>query len=372
MRLVRMFILLIALGVIFGALYGLVQYKKAAITRTLASRADPVATVTAEPVQKETWQDTVGAVGTLRAVNGVDVNPEVAGVVTAVEFVAGQTVKRGDALVQLDVDIETANRNSALAQLKIAEDNYSRSAKLVPGRDITDQQLAQSRFQLQSQQATVDAINAQISKKTIRAPFDGRIAISKINLGQYLQPGTPIATLQDTSSLQVEFSVPQKNFADLVIGQAVTVTADARPGLALSGKLTSFDPRVESSTGMISCEGLVANPDDAMLPGMFIEVMLDKASATAVLTTSQAAISYNLFGNYVFVIDRSENKARHPTARQTFITPGERRGDRVAITKGVAAGDQLVTSGQLKLANGTPLQLDATPQSVPEVTQQNY
>ena len=184
MRALRIGLLLVVVGAIFGGLYGFVQYKNAAISKVLASRANPVVTVAAEPVRRETWQDTVSAVGTLRAINGVDINPEVAGIVTAVNFVAGQMVKKGDALVQLDADIEIANRNSALAQLRIAQDNYDRSAKLVLGRDVTEQQLAQFRFQVQNQQATVDSLDAQISKKTIRAPFEGRIGINNIDLGQ--------------------------------------------------------------------------------------------------------------------------------------------------------------------------------------------
>ncbi len=372
MRVVRIFVLLIAVGVIFGALYGFVEYKNAAIASLLASRANPVVIVTAEPVRQETWQDTVSAIGTLKAINGVDVNPEVAGVVTAINFTSGNMVKKGDTLVQLDADIETANRNSALAQLKIAQDNYDRSSKLVLNRDVTEQTLAQFRFQVQNQQATVKSLDAQIAQKNIRAPFDGQIGISNIDLGQFLQPGTPIATLQDISSLQIEFSVPQKNLPDLANGQQVSVTSDARPGTTFKGKLTSFDPRVDPNTGMIACEGLVPNPGGALLPGMFVEVTLDKTGTQSVLTTSQAAVSYNLFGNYVYIVSPPAEGAQHPTVKQALVTLGERRDDRLAISKGVSPGDQVVTSGQLKLANGTPVQLDTTPQRSPDVAQQNY
>ena len=207
MRLRRLFILLLALAVLFGGIFAFIHFKNARTAQFLASRANPVIAVTAETARQDRWQDTLPAVGTLKAVNGVDVAPEVPGIVTALPFVSGQTVKAGDVLAQLDADVETANRNSALAQLRIFQDNYDRTNKLVIGRDVAVETLVQIRFQIQAQQATVDSLDALIAKKTIRAPFAGRVGINNLNLGQYVQPGTVITTLQDISSLQVEFSI---------------------------------------------------------------------------------------------------------------------------------------------------------------------
>ena len=372
MRLKRIVILLVILAVIFGGIFAFIQFKNTMISKFLASHAHPVISVTAERVQEESWKGIVPTIGTLRAINGVDVTPEVAGVVQAIDFEAGKMVKKGDSLVRLDADIETANRNNALAQLKVLQDNLDRTSKLVVGREVSEQALNQIRFQMEAQRAAVDALNAQISKKTIAAPFNGRIGISNVDLGQYLEAGTKVATLQDVSSLKAEFNVSQKSLPQLAVGQAITVTADARPGVTLNGKLTSFDPRVDSSTGMIACEGLLGNPKAALLPGMFVDVNVETSQPQQVLTVSQAAISYNLFGDYVYVVKPPAKGAEQPTAHQVLVSLGERRGARVAVLKGIGKDDQVVTSGQLKLANGAPVKIDTTPLPTPNVAEQNY
>jgi membrane fusion protein, multidrug efflux system len=372
MRLKRVFILVLILAVIFGGVFAFIQYKNMMIGKFMASRAHPVIAVTAEEARQETWENAVPAVGTLRAVNGVDVTPEVAGVVKSIDFKSGEAVKQGDTLVQLDTDIETANRNSAQAQLKLLQDQLDRTSKLPVGEVVTQQTLNQTRFQLEAQQATVKSLQAQIAKKTITAPFDGQIGISNIDLGQYLQAGAPIATLQNISKLRVEFSVGQKQLPALSKGQDITVTADARPGLTIKGKLTSFDPRVDKATGMIACEGLLENPKSDLLPGMFVNVSLQTSGEQKVLTISQAAVSYNLFGDYVYVVKPPQNGAENPTVQQAQVTLGEHRTDRVAVADGLAAGDQIVTSGQLKLSNGTPVKVQETPLAAPNVAQSNY
>jgi membrane fusion protein (multidrug efflux system) len=372
MRPKRILILLIVLAVVFGGIFAFIQYKNKMIAQYLASQAHPVIAVTTEPVQEEHWTGTVPAIGTLRAVNGVDVSPEITGVIKAIEFKSGQTVKKGDILVQLDADIETANRDSALAQLKLLQDQLQRTSKLPPGIAVSQQSLNQIRYQMQAQQATVDALDAQIAKKSIRAPFDGRIGISNVDLGQFLQAGAPIATLQDISSLQVEFSVGQKRLPDLKKGQQIMVTSDARPGLTLKGTLTSFDPRVDKATGMIACEGLIENPKETLLPGMFVNVTIETSNPRQVLTVSQAAVSYNLFGDYVYVVHPPEKESEHPTVKQALVTPGERQNGRVAVLKGLTKGDEIVTSGQLKLSNGTPVKIKKTPLPSPNVAEINY
>jgi membrane fusion protein, multidrug efflux system len=372
MRWTRILVLLVVLAVIFGGVFAFIQYKNQMIGKFLASRAHPVIAVTAERVKAETWQGEVPAIGTLRAVNGVDVTPEVAGVVKSVNFKSGDTVKKGDTLVQLDADIETANRNAAQAQLKLLQDQLERTSKLPVGTAVSEQTLNQTRFQMQAQQATVASLDAQIAKKTITAPFDGRIGIKNIDLGQYLQAGTSIATLQDISSLQIRFSVSQKLLPLLKIDAEISVTADARPGLVLKGKLTSFDPLVDKATGMIPCEGLLENAKSAFLPGMFVDVTLQTGHTQHVLTISQAAISYNLFGDYVYQVKPAENGGEHPTVQQAQVTLGDEKAARVAVVKGLREGDQIVTSGQLKLSNGTPVKVQEQPMPTPNVAETNY
>jgi membrane fusion protein (multidrug efflux system) len=372
MRWTRVIILLVILGVIFGGVFAFIQYKNMMIGKFLASRAHPVIAVTAERVQQETWKGALPAVGNLRAVHGVELAPEVAGVVKSIAVKSGETVKKGDLVVQLDADIETANRNSALAQLKLLQDQLARTSKLPVGSAVSEQALKQTRFQMEAQQATVNSLDAQISKKAITAPFGGRVGIINVDLGQFLQAGAQIATLQDISSLQAEFSVGQQLLSQLQTGQTIAVTADARPGLTLQGKLTSFDPRVDPSTGMISCEGLLGNPKAELLPGMFVHVTVETAKAQRVLTVSQAAISYNLFGDYVYVVKPPRQGAQHPTVQQAQVTLGERRAARVAVLKGLRDGDLIVTSGQLKLSNGTPAKVQEQPLPTPNVAETNY
>lgn len=372
MRWTRIIILVIILAVIFGGVFGFVFYKNKMIAQFMAKRAHPVIAVTTEHVQTDRWQRAIPTIGTLKAANGVQVTSEVSGIVKSIDFKSGDNMKKGDKLVQLDADIEIANRKSAEAQLELLQDQLERTSKLQVGTAVSQQQLNEIRFKMQAQKATVASLDAQIAKKSITAPFDGKIGISNIDLGQFLQAGTPIAPLQDISSLQIRFSVGQDRLPLLKEEQKITVAAGARPGHTFTGTLTSFDPLVDKATGMSACEGLIDNPDAELLPGMFVDVTLEGGKTRRVLTVSQAAISYNLYGDYVYVVKPAQDSSKHPTVQQAQVTLGQERNARVAVLNGLKEGDRIVTSGQLKLSNGAPIKLRNESVKLPHVAEMNY
>lgn len=368
----RMTVMLAGSAVVFGGVYGLILYKNYAIAQYFANQPKPVVNVTAAEARKENWTSTVPAVGTLRAGKGVDVTSSVAGVVQEILFKSGDVVKAGQPLVRLDSDVDEANLKAAEAELGLARSDYERSAGLTPRQVISQATLDQRLYDMRAKEAHVAALKAQIAKKTITAPFDGRIGIAKVDVGQYLDPGTPIVTLQNLETLKVEFGVTQRDIALISPGSTIRVTADAFPGKVFEGTVTSLEPRVDPATGLVKVEGTLPNPQSELLAGMFVnvEVELDQTKERVVVPSS--AVSYNLYGDFVFVIEQPKEGQEHPTVRRAMVETGERRGADVAILKGVEPGDLVVTSGQLKLQNGMQVAVDNEPLPQPAVAAQNY
>lgn len=345
--------LLIMLGLVLllVAVLGLLKFLQ--IREMIASIPKPQPqVVTAIVVKKEAWQPQLNAVGSLVAVRGVTVASEIAGLVRDVRFASGQDVKMGAVLVQLNADTEIAQAAALQAAVDLAASVLARDRLQLQAKAVSQAQIDADEANLRSARANLAQQQATIAKKTIRAPFDGRLGISTVAPGQYLNAGDKIVTLQALDPIHVDFNVPQRELAQVRIGQAVRLAADA--GGAAQGKVTAISPLVDASTRNVRVEATVANKDKALLPGMFARVDLDSGDAKPYLTLPQTAITYNPYGSTVFVVEGGAK----PTAKQVFVTTGPTRGDQVAVLTGIQEGQEIVTSGQLKLKSGTEVKVD--------------
>jgi len=355
-----MIIMLIVVGIVFGGIFGM-KAIQAQMTKKYLSFKMPPATVTAMKAEMRSWQPQLNAVGSLRAVRGVDVTSEIAGLVRSVNFASGDSVKEGKVLVELNADADVALLRSLEAAADLANTNYERDKKQFEVQAVSQAALDAEAADLRSKRAQVDQQRAIVDKKTIRAPFGGRLGITTVNPGQYINPGDKIVTLQALDTLYVDFYLPQQELSRIRLGQAVAVASDTYPDKMFEGKVTSVNPRVDPDTRNFQVEALIANRDHALLPGMFATVEVKSGAPQKYLTLPQTAVTYNPYGDTIFIIEESgtgQDNKRVLTAKQTFITVGEKRGDQVAILSGLKEGETVVTSGQLKLKNGSPVVID--------------
>lgn len=354
----RMIIMLILVGTVFAGIIGYQQFMAKMMMQFMAGNTKPAATVTAMKAAYQQWQPQLHAVGTLRAFQGVDVSAEVPGIVKTVHFKSGDRVNKGDLLLQLNINEDLAYLQSLQAAEKLAEITYKRDMKQLKVNAISKARLDSSQADLESKKAQVAQQKAVIDKKQIRAPFSGQLGISTTSPGQYLNPADKIVTLQNTESLYIDFSLPQKNLAELSIGQQVTISSDAYNKETFSGLTTAINSVIDKNTRNLLVEAKIDNKDGRLIPGMFVKVRIDIGEGIKYLTIPQSSISFNAYGATVFIAREAKQETEQSpalTAQQVFIKTGDKRGDQVAILDGIDAGDMVVTSGQLKLKNGTPL-----------------
>ncbi len=339
-------------------------------------------TVTAARVEALEWQPQVGAVGTMVAVRGVDVTTEIAGLVRSIEFKSGQEVKAGAVLVQLNADSDIAQLRSLQAAADLAATTLARDKEQLAVEAIAQAQVDSDESDLKSRRALVAQQQATIAKKTIVAPFSGRLGITTVNPGQYLNPGDKIVTLQTIDPIYIDFYLPQKQVGGVVLGQVVNVSTDSYPGTNFPGRITAINAKVDTATRNVLVEATLPNAKRQLLPGMFANVAVEIGEKKRYLTLPQTAITYNPYGSTVFTVrpkSEVEAEARAASgaasgatvaapaasgagdslvAQQVFVTTGETRGDQVAVLKGLKEGQMVVTSGQVKLKNNTPVVVD--------------
>jgi len=358
----RMVIMLVAVGVLLGGLVGFNFFKGYMMQKYMASAPVPTSTVTAMKVDYQQWQPQLSAVGTMRAVRGVDVTSEVAGLVRTINFKSGDEVKAGQVLAQLNADSDIAQLHSLEAAADLASTVYERDKQQLAAEVISKAQVDTDAGDLKSKRAQVAQQAALVEKKTIRAPFAGKLGISTVNPGQYLNAGDKLVTLQTIDPIFVDFNLPQQQLPLVAIGQKVILTADAYKGVTFEGKVNAINPKVDTNTRNVMIEATIPNPKRLLLPGMFATVKLNSGDEQRYLTLPQTAITYNPYGDTVFVVKESDKKDAKGnavlTAQQVFVTTGPTRGDQVAILKGVEPGAQVVTSGQVKLKNGSPVAIN--------------
>ena len=372
----RMVIMLVAVGVLLGGLVGFNWFKGYMMQKYMASAPIPPSTVTAMKVDYQQWQPQLSAVGTLRAVRGVDVTSEVAGLVRSLAFKSGDEVKEGQVLAQLNADSDIAQLHSLEAAADLAATVYERDKAQLEAEVISKAQVDTDAGDLKSKRAQVAQQAALVEKKTIRAPFAGKLGISTVNPGQYLNAGDKLVTLQTIDPIYIDFNLPQQQLPQVAIGQKVTLTADAYKGITFEGKVNAINPKVDTSTRNVQIEATIPNARRLLLPGMFATVKLNAGDEQRYLTLPQTAITYNPYGDTVFVVKESDKKDEKGnatlTVQQVFVTTGPTRGDQVAILSGVEPGTQIVTSGQVKLKNGSPVIINNTvlPANSPNPTPQ--
>jgi membrane fusion protein (multidrug efflux system) len=346
---------IVLLGAIAGTKF--IQISKAIAQ---SKQAPPPAVVTALQATTSDWQPQINAVGSTKAVRGVDVTTEVGGIVRAVLFKPGQDVAAGALLVQLNDDSDVANLHALQATAGLAETVLKRDRAQLELNAVAQAVVDSDEADLKAKRAQVEQQVALVAKKAIRAPFAGRIGLTSVNPGQYLTPGDKIASLQTVDPIYVDFSVPQERIQALSLGQAVSVATDALPGKAFSGKITAIDSKVDPTTRNVTIEATVSNAKKELLPGMFMRADVATGAVDRHLTVPQTAVTYNPYGVTVFVAAPQKDPSGREvlTAQQRFVKTGPTRGDQVAILSGLKEGDQVITSGQMKLKNGSPVRVD--------------
>ena len=320
----------------------------------------PAQTVTTTVASSSDWQPEVAAVGSVRAVRGVDVTTEVTGLVRSLEFHSGEEAKRGQVLVRLNADADVATLHSLEAAADLAATVYERDKLQFEAQAISQAQLDADSADLKNKRAQAGAQAALVEKKIIRAPFDGHLGITTVNPGQYLNTGDKVVTLQQLDPVYVDFRLPQEDLAQVHPGLEVRLTLDAFPGESFSGRITAADPLVDPASRNFQAEATVPNTARRLLPGMFVRLAVLAGARQRYLTLPQTAITFNPYGSTVFLVLKDAKGKL--TAQQTFVTTGPTRGDQVAVLKGIKEGDTVVTSGQLKLKNGTPLEISTLAQ----------
>lgn len=314
-------------------------------------QADSVATA---EVKLEEWQPTVSAVGSVAAVQGVVVSAEVAGKVTRIAFESGAPVKEGDLLVELDTSIEQAQQRSAEASSRLAQLSLTRARDLREKNSMSQADLDAAEAQFQEAAAQLENIRAVIAKKTIRAPFAGRVGIRQVNLGQYVASGDPIVGVQSLDPVFVDFTLPQNRVSDLAADMTVRVRSDAYADHLFEGKLTAINPSVDPATRTVKLQATLSNKEGRLLPGMFANVEVVLPSTKPVLVIPATAVIYAPYGDSVYVVENAK-EGGGKVVRQQVVRLGETRGDFVTVTQGLKAGETVVSSGAFKLRNGSPV-----------------
>jgi membrane fusion protein (multidrug efflux system) len=322
----------------------------------------PPEAVTSAEAKEDTWQRTRPAIGTLVASRAVTVGAELPGTVRQIGFESGANVRRGDLLVRLDTSTEEAQLQAALADQALAHLGLTRARKLREGEANAQADLDAAEARSKAADAAVSQLRATIDKKTIRAPFDGRVAIRQVELGQVVSPGTPIASLQAVTPIHVDFWLPQQALADLRSGEKVELRTDIFRDTRWSGEITPITPEVDVATRNVRVRATVANRDGRLRPGMFANVTVVSGDEDRVLAIPATAVLFAPYGDSVFALEQGKDPAGRPAtvAKQRFVRLGERRGDLVAVTDGLKPGDRIVSSGAFKLRNGAAVAVNDT------------
>jgi membrane fusion protein, multidrug efflux system len=357
----RMVIMLIAVAVVFGGIFGFQAFKAMMIKKFMSSMAQPPQTVTALKAANSPWQPNLEAVGSLRAVKGADLSLEVSGVVDTISFNSGDDVNEGTVLLKLRSDDDQAKLESLQATADLNQITYDRDQKQFKLQAVSQATIDTDAANLKNAQAQAAQQQAILDKKTLKAPFTGHLGIRAVDLGQYLGAGTVIVTLQALDPIFVDFFVPQQSIDQVKLGQQVGVKIDAFKDQTFPGEISAINPKVDASTRNVQVRAALKNADHKLIPGMYATVDISTGAPLNYVTLPQTAITYNPYGNTVYIVDDKGKDASGKSqlvARQNFVTTGTTRGDQVAILKGVNEGEMVVTTGQIKLHNGSTVLID--------------
>ena len=356
------------LAVVLGGLYGFNRFREQAIATYFANNKPPPAQISAAEVKIEAVPRFATGIGSVTAIHQVTINPEVGGRVTKIFFEPGASVKAGDPLAQLNDGPERGDLASYEAQARWAQTTLERSNQLAQREFAARETVDQKQSQLDQARAMIIKTEALIAQKLIRAPFSGQLGTRQVEVGQYLNPGAAIVTLTDLSTLYVNFTLPSQMRAQISVGQRVNVTADAFPGRTFDAEITTVEPQISANTRTMTIQATMQNPQNALLPGMFINAAVVLPPQPDVMVLPETAVDYTLYGDSVYVIREDGNDANGRPKFKAVRTPvktGGRVGGKVAILQGLEPGDRVIAAGQVKVQNGAPVAISDDPAPQP-------
>jgi len=366
---VRWFLIIaLLLALVLGGLYGFNRFREQAVATYFATNKPPPAQISAARVKTEAVPRFVTGIGSVTAIHQVTINPEVGGRVTKIFFEPGMTVKAGDPLVQLNDAPDRGDLANFEAQAHWAETTLQRSTELAKRQFEARETVDQKQSQLGQAKAGIAKTEALIDQKLIRAPFPGQLGMRQVEVGQYLTPGARIVTLTDLSMLYVNFTLPSQMRSQISVGQRVNVTADAYPGRAFGADITTIEPQVSADTRTMTIQAMMKNPDDALLPGMFVNAAVVLPPQPEVMVLPETAVEYTLYGDSVYVIrEDGKDAAGHSILKavRTPVKTGERIGGKVEILQGLEPGERVIAAGQVKVQNGAPVTISESPEPQP-------
>lgn len=356
----RMLIMLAATALVFGTVFGLKSFGNRMMNKAFNEMPAPPVTVSTAEAQADSWPHLLEAVGSVKAVNVTEVTTEAAGIVKTIQFKSGQSIVEGAVVATLDSDADLADLKSLEAVAKLARLQLDRAQQLVSRQVIARSDLDQRRSEYDAARAKVDAQRERVEQKTIRAPFSGELGIREVSAGQYLAPGTGIVSLQSLSPIYLDFNLPEQQLSQISIGQDVAAEIDSYPGHIFQGRIAAIDPHIDTSTRNFIVQASFDNGGHELRPGMFARVRIDLKDSEPVVVIPQTAVSYNPYGNSVYVIgDRAPSMPASPMqpvpegdqwiVKRRFIRTGRTRGDFVVVTEGLKAGERVASTGLLKL-----------------------
>ncbi|MFG6040579.1 efflux RND transporter periplasmic adaptor subunit [Brucella abortus] len=368
----RLILAIIFLVVVVGGLIGFNLFRSKMIKDFFANMQQPAQTVSTVTVEPGVWQPGVEAIGTASALNGVDLTVQLDGVVQKINFKANQDVKQGDILLQMEDSIQRADLAAAEAEAVLAQQNLNRADTLRTRGVGAVSNVDTTASAANAAVALVEKMRATLAQKSVKAPFSGVIGIPKVDIGQYLTPGTVIATLQNIDIMRIDFTVPEQLLATIKLGQTVKVGSNADT-LDFTGKIVGIDPKIDPTTRLVSVRAEVDNPDHKLTPGQFVQVRVELPEESNVIALPQTSIVSSLYGDYVYVV-RPEQKqesakaseaakvqeGQKQVAQQVFIKLGRRSAGNVEVTSGLKPGDIIITAGQNRLSSGVPVKIDNT------------
>lgn len=384
----RSILLPVGAALVFGGLLFVKSYGDRQMNALFDNMPQPPVAVSAARAQQGMWPQEIHAVGTFAAVNGADLATEAAGIVDEIRFKNGEDVNAGEVILRLDTDIDVAELNALQAAARLAELDLERVTSLSESNSISESELDAARSRADQARANVAAQRARIAQKTVVAPFAGKLGIRTVNLGQYVSAGSAVVSLQSLDPIFLNFMLPEQQLTDMAVGLEVQAKIDAFPSRTFMGKVTAIEPRVDQETRNFMVQAQIDNLDGYLRPGMFARVVLEYDKPREVLTVPQTAISFNPYGNSVYVIHKTKDARDQQSldqgdvgaqatemppslmVTQRFVRTGARRGDLIAVEQGLKAGERVATSGLLKLRNNAVVNInnEVRPESDPTPT----
>ncbi len=358
----RLLIAIVLLALVAGGIVGFNMFRDQAIQQFFANMPVPTVTVSTVEAEEGKWTPAIEAIGTVNANQGVDLTVETTGIVTEIRFQANQQVKAGDVLLQLEDNIQQAELSASRTQAALDQQALDRARELRSRGVSSGVSLDNAEAAAQASAAQVQKAEAVLQQRQLRAPFSGTIGIPRIDKGQYLSPGTIVATLQDIETMRADFTVPEQQLGNLKIGQPVRLSLN-NDSEEFEGEITGIDPKVDPSSRLVSVRARIDNTSGKLTPGQFVQVRVILPEEDSVISLPQTAVVTSLYGDYVFVARKPENAGegeKKLEARQIFVQVGRRSGNLVEVRSGVEPGEIIVTAGQNRLSNGTPVAIDNT------------